>query len=201
MGGSMKVLSVGKSRTAPILLSAARDGEEAIGYRLSEGEYRSIGAPRAGDILPEEIAAKVSAYDARHRARSAAARILAFSENNRAMLIRKLRARGFTAVLAEQVADEMCERGYIREGDQLERAVLAAVKKLWGPRRIADALAAKGFAREEVLSCIDRLRAAGEIDFAESRRILIEKKLSAKASYTERRALLYRYGHTAADED
>ena len=197
----MKVLSVGKSRTAPILLHAAREGEEAVGYRLSEGEYRTLGAPAVGDILSEEIAERLVAYDARHRARSAAARILSFGENNRAMLIRKLRTRGFAAELAEAVADEMCERGYIREGDQLERAVLSAVKKLWGARRIADALAAKGFDRGEVTACIDRLEAAGEINFSESRRALIEKKLPADADYSARRALLYRYGHGSSFED
>lgn len=201
MGGSMKVLSVGKSHTAPILLTAVHDGEEPIGYRLSEGEYRAIGAPAVGDLLTEEIATAIRAYDAHHRARSAAARILAFSENNRAMLIRKLRSRGFDAALAKRVAEEMVERGYIREGDQLERTVLAAAKKLWGARRIADALAAKGFDRNEVISCIDRLVVTGEIDFAASRRALIEKKLPCDATYAERRALLYRYGHRSADED
>ena len=197
----MKVLSVGKSHTAPILLHAAREGEETVGYRLSEGEYRTLGAPAVGDILSEEAAERLAAYDARHRARSAAARILSFGENNRAMLIRKLRTRGFAAELAEAVADEMCERGYIREGDQLERAVLSAVKKLWGARRIADALAAKGFDRVEVTACIDRLEAAGEINFQESRRALIEKKLPADANCNERRALLYRYGHGSSFED
>ena len=197
----MKVLSVGKSRTAPILLHAARDGEEAVGYRLSEGEYRALGAPSVGDILTEEIAEQLVAYDARHRARSAAARILSFGDNNRAMLIRKLRTRGFDAALSEAVASEMCERGYIREGDQLERAVLGAVKKLWGARRIADALAAKGFDRGEVTACIDRLVAAGEIDFQESRRALIAKKLPPDADCNARRALLYRYGHGSSFED
>lgn len=197
----MKVLSVGKSRTAPVLLHAAKEGEDAVGYRLSEGEYRTLGSPAVGDTLPEEIADRMIGYDARHRARSAAARILSFGENNRAMLIRKLRARGFGPSLSEAVADEMCERGYIREGDQLERAVLAAAKKLWGARRIADALAAKGFDRGEALACIDRLTKAGEIDFAAIRRELIAKKLPQGADYAARRALLYRYGHGSSFED
>ncbi len=197
----MKVLSVGKSRTAPILLTAVRDGEEPIGYRLTEGEYCALGSPPVGAELAEEVTAQMSAYDARHRARSAAARILAFSENNRAMLIRKLRARGFDAALCESVCDEMVARGYIREGDQLERAVLAAAKKLWGARRIADALTAKGFARDAVLACIDRLAETGEIDFSENRRILLQKKLPQDATYAARRALLYRYGYGAGDGD
>ena len=196
----MKVLSVGKSRTAPVLLHAASAGEEAIGYRLTEGEYRALGAPSVGTELSEETVARLKAYDTRHRARSAAARILSFSENNRAMLIRKLRARGFSASVAEAVAAEMADRGYIREGDQLERAVLGAAKKLWGARRIADALAAKGFDRAEIVSCIDRLASAGEIDFRQSRRALIEKKLPRDASYADRRALLYRYGHSGVED-
>ena len=197
----MRVLSVGKSRTAPVLLHASRDGEEAVAYRLTEGEYRTVGSPVAGDVPDADTAARIEAYDARHRARSAAARILAFGENNRAMLIRKLRTRGFDAQLCEAVAEEMCERGYIREGDQLERAVLSAAKKLWGARRIADALTAKGFDRAAVFACIDRLAASGEIDFSKMRRDLIAKKLPPDAPYDKRRALLYRYGYGSGDRE
>ena len=195
----MRVLSVGKSRTAPVLLHAAREGEDAVAYRLSEGEYRAIGAPAVGDVLDEDTAVRLAAYDARHCARSAAARILAFGENNRVMLIRKLRARGFDAPLCETVATEMCARGYIREDDQLERAVLSAAKKLWGARRIADALTAKGFDRSAVFACIDRLSLSKEIDFSKLRRELLDKKLPPAAPYEKRRALLYRYGYGSAD--
>ena len=74
-------------------------------------------------------------------------------------------------------------------------------KSCGGARRIADALAAKGFDRAEALACIDRLRAAGEIDFAAIRRELIERKLPQDADYAARRALLYRYGHGSSFDD
>jgi SOS response regulatory protein OraA/RecX len=89
----------------------------------------------------------------------------------------------------------MVERGYIREADQLERAVLSAARKLWGPRRIVEALSARGFERAAVEECTARLSEAGEIDFAAQRARLLSEKLAPDAPRQKRLALLYRYGY------
>ncbi len=191
----MKILSVGSGRTAPVLLLVSEDGGEPRRIGITTAEYASLGAPTAGDEIPEETAARLCRMDEAHRAVRAAARILEFGDNNTAQLLRKLRARGFSVEAAERAVGRMVERGYIREGDQLERAVLASVRKLWGPRRIAEALAARGFDRAEVRACIVRLSETGEIDFAESRARLLAEKTTPDTPPEKRKALLYRFGY------
>ena len=191
----MRILSVRKGRTVPVLLFAVSEGqEEPQKYGISEEEYRALGSPAAGTPLTEEEAEALLSYDERHRARSAALRLLEFSDNNPRQLIRKLMARGFSRETAERATAEMVERGYIREGDQLRRAVLAAARKLWGPRRIAAALASRGFDKQEVEKEVEALITEGELDFSASRRRLLEKEGKDKDPQ-KLRAMLYRYGY------
>ena len=200
MGAPLRVLAIAHTKAAPVLLTAETAEGEPARYPLTEAEYRALGEPRVGDTLTDESAERLCGYATRHRARAAAFRILAFGDNNCAALTRKLRARGYSAALTLEVVEEMVARGYIREGDQLERAVRAAAGKLWGRHRILAALTAKGYGRTEVEACIDRLVEAGELDFAETRRRLIEKKMKGGEDPAALRALLYRYGHTGTDE-
>ncbi len=195
------VLSVGSRRTAPLLLTVGYEGErEPRCYGITEREYLALGSPAVGDTLTEEEAERLAALDERHRARAAAARILAAGDNSALTLTQKLRVRGFSTALSEATAHEMTERGYIRESDQLERAVTLSVnKKLWGRSRIVAALGAKGYVREDIEAALDRLLALGEIDFREARRRLLEKYPTDDP--IKRRATLYRYGHgTEKDE-
>ena len=191
----MRILSVGAGRTAPVLLLVLEGEGKPLRLGITEREYASLGSPPAGTELSEETAARLLLLDGQHRAVRAAARILEFGDNNRATLLRKLRARGHSSEAAEYAVRSMVERGYIREGDQLERAVLAAARKLWGPRRIADALAARGFDRAEVRACIERLRESSELDFEAQRRRLLAERTGPDTPPEKRKALLYRYGY------
>ena len=142
----LTVLSVGKSRVSPVLLTVAPSEGEPQKYGISEGEYLALGSPRPGDTLEGEREERLIALDEGHRARRAAANLLAFGDNNTASLMRKLKTRGFSHEAAEAATAAMVGRGYINEQAQLDRAVaLAANRKLWGARRIADALTAKGY--------------------------------------------------------
>ena len=191
----MKILSVEADRTAPVLLLVSENGGEPRRIGITAAEYTHLGSPPAGCELPEETAALLLTMDEGHRAVRAAARILEFGDNNRATLRRKLRARGFSPEAAERAVGRMVERGYLREGDQLERAVLAAARKRWGPRRIAEALAARGFDRAEVKAAITRLSEAGEIDFTEGKRQLLAERATPDMPPEKKKALLYRFGY------
>ena len=190
----MKIISVRSAKRDAVLLTLEGEcGAEPLKLGVSEAEYISLGAPVKGETLDGERLEAALAMDARHRARSAAFRILSFGDNNRRALVRKLRARGIDPALCASVAEEMVALGYIREDDLLRREVLASAKKLWGPRRIADALAAKGYPREEVCACIEALVEAGELDFAAIRHALVEKRGAGRDAMAMR-AMLYRYG-------
>lgn len=196
----LTVLSVGKSRVSPVLLTVAPSEGEPQKYGISEGEYLALGSPRPGDTLEGEREERLIALDEGHRARRAAANLLAFGDNNTASLMRKLKTRGFSHEAAEAATAAMVGRGYINEQAQLDRAVaLAANRKLWGARRIADALTAKGYRRADVTAAIERAVACGEIDFAEVRLRLLEAKAGG-ATPMQKRAILYRYGHMAGEE-
>ena len=198
----MTVLSVGKSRVAPVLLTVAPEEGEPQKYGISEGEYLALGSPRVGDVLDDVCAERLRALDEGHRARRAAANLLAFGDNNAAGLLRKLRMRGFSAEAAEAATAAMIGRGYINETTQLDRAVaLAANRKLWGARRIVEALAAKGYRREDVEAAIARAEENGDVDFAEVRRRFLAAKATAGDTPMKVKARLYRYGHSVAEDE
>ena len=190
----LTVRSVGKSKTAPVLLTAETPEGEVVRYGITEGDYLALGRPAVGDVLEGETEERLLAMHETHGALLAAVRILSFADNNAEGLRRKLIARGYSSGAAEYAVSEVIRRGYLREGDILERAILAAAKKLWGPRRIVEALAAKGYRRAEIQSTLSRLREEGEIDFEASRRRLLEGRLRDEPP-EKKRAFLYRYGY------
>ena len=190
----LTILSVGKTKTVPVLLSAVTETGETVKRGITEGEYTALGRPAVGDILDGEREACLDTMDEAHRAYSAAVRILSFADNTAAALLHKLRARGFSAAAAEGAVAAVIRRGYLREEALLERAVLAAARKLWGPRRITEALSAKGFCRADVEAVLLRLEESGEIDFRESRRRLLDGRLRDEPR-EKQRAFLYRYGY------
>ncbi len=189
----LTLLAVGKTKTVPVLITAVTDAGDTAKYGITEGEYAALGRPAVGDVLDGEREECLLSMDEAHRAYSAAVRILSFADNTAAALCRKLRARGFSTAAAEGAVAVAIRRGYLREDDLLERSVLAAARKLWGPRRITEALAAKGFSRSDVEEVLGRLTEAGEIDFAASRRRLLEGRLHGEPP-EKKKAFLYRYG-------
>ena len=190
----LTLLAVGKTKTVPVLITAVAEEGEPKKYAITESEYRALGCPAVGDTLNGEDEVRLLSMDEAHRAYTAAVRILSFGDNNAATLCRKLRARGFSATAAEGAVALAIRRGYLREDDILERSVLAAARKLWGPRRITEALVAKGYRRGEVEDTLRRLADAGEIDFRASRRRLLEDRLRDEPP-EKKRAFLYRYGY------
>ena len=190
----LTILAVSKTKTVPVLITAVTEGGDERKYGITEEEYTALGRPPVGDALTDGKEASLLMMDEAHRARAAAVRILAFGDNNSTTLARKLRARGFSATAAEGAVAAVIRRGYLREDDLLERAVLAAAKKLWGPRRIGESLAAKGYRRSEIEETVRRLLATGEIDFKESRRRLLDGRLKGEPP-EKQRAFLYRYGY------
>lgn len=190
----MTILSVSAEGVGRVRLLVASGDDDEQRLTVTREEYRALGEPGVGAVLDEGAAITLLAQDEWHRACGAAERILAFGDNSRRRLAEKLTLRGFGHELSLRVCREMQRRGYLREEAQLERAVLLAAEKLWGPRRILASLSGKGYGREEIKRTVERLSERGEIDFTRSRRLLLAR-LPEGAEKEKKLALLYRFGY------
>lgn len=189
-----RVVSVGSSEKAPILLTLLGEEGKRETYPLTRSDYEKLGSPAEGEELDDEREKILEALHEEHRAVSAALRILSFGDNNRRSLQKKLLLRGFSAGAAEAAVERMTARGYIRETEQAERmAARLAGEKYYGPRRVLAELCAHGFERETAEAALSALRARGDVDFARSRELLLQKKAPPDAAHAK--ALLYRYGY------
>ena len=178
-----------------LLLGISEEGESAR-YTVNLSAFAEIGSPSVGDFLDEEQMSVVIYTDELLRAKKKALNILAYADNNKKSLYSKLVRAGFSRDISSAVCDEMIERGYINERDQLLRLVEAeANRKLRGPGRILPALAAKGYSSSEIRSVMAELCDKGEIDFSKNARILLEKKMSSDANEDEMKRILYNNGY------
>ena len=64
-----------------------------------------------------------------------------------------------------------------------------------GPLKIIPKLVAKGYSKSDVTRIISELEYEGEIDFEESKRLLLESKLKFTDDETEKKKLLYKNGY------
>ncbi len=126
--------------------------------------------------------------------------LLGYAANSERNLVSKLVRRGISPDHARRAARILTERGFIDDRENALAEAEKCVKKLWGPRRILQELAAKGY-RGEVL---DEARAYLEdVDFFASLSALIEKKYRGVLSDEEKEreravAALVRYGYTVS---
>lgn len=174
------------------------DGQNPLHRRMkmSRASYESIGSPVRGEQLSEEALAALEREGRRYDALLRALRLLGTADNNRASMRRKLRERDVDRETADWATEYLVDRGLIREEEQIRRAVVQyAGHRLWGPRRIYAALRAKGYESDAIRRQIREAEEAGEIDFAESRRHLIERVRTPDMTSDKLRAVLYRYGY------
>ena len=81
--------------------------------------------------------------------RAQAIRLLARREYARSELLQKLLAKGATPDVANLVLDELSAQGYLSDA-RYARVTVAQKSRAFGRRRIAQALTAKGVAREAI---------------------------------------------------
>ena len=171
-------------------------GEEKTKYTVNEGTYRKIGAPLSGETIDGDSLDTLSKADGERRALIKALSILAYADNSERRLFSKLISHGFSREISEATVAECVRLGYINEEGQLNRYILKYCEELLGPKKILAKLASRGYSPSQISRAIKALEVRGEIDFTQSRRALLEKKLPPDASYEERRKLLFKYGYT-----
>ena len=179
-----------------IILGITSLGEDRP-YSLSESVYYSLGSPSRGDLLSSEDMEAIKKEDEGYRALKSALSILSYADNSRRSLCLKLLRKGYSKDTARSAVEECVRLGYIREDEQLKRAVVReANTSLYGRRRIIDKLLSHGYSLGVINEVIDGLVSSGEIDFEENFKALCEKKLSGEQMTKENiHALRYKYGY------
>ena len=90
--------------------------------------------------------------------------LLGYSKSTKRAMKQKLTRKGYPADIAEEAAEFLALRGYIREYDDAEiYAENLANRKFYGKNRIKKELFAKGFESDAISSALDTL----DVDFAE----------------------------------
>ncbi len=204
-----------------VALEARRGGDEAeLTVKITAGESReetqklAVGTKMLFEIgnigvgvLPYELTQEqfdTLEYDAElWKAVKKGIDLLAYSDNTKFTLTKKLRERSFDKYIAEDAAEYLADAGYIDEKRMLERAVeqLANVK-LYGKSRIKSELFKKGISREVLSEYLDEC--FDKVDFEENLIRLLEKKcdLSAMDDRKYRESLyaaMYRCGYSVSD--
>ncbi len=179
-----------------IILGISSSGEDCP-YSLSESVYYSLGSPSRGDVLSSEDVEAIKIEDEGYRALKSALSILSYADNSRRSLYLKLLRKGYSKDMARSAVEECVRLGYIREDEQLRRAIIReANTSLYGRRRITDKLLSHGYSLRAINEVLDGLVGSGEIDFEENFMALCEKKLSGEQINKENiHALRYKYGY------
>lgn len=186
---------VREAKDGRLLSLGIAEGEECSRYTVNCEIFAAIGSPSVGDVLSEHQLSEIFGCDEIYRARKKALSILAYADNNRRSLMRKLRHAGFGYDVCLSVCEEMVNHGYIRESEQLRRLILTEANgKLRGPSRIMASLVAKGYSSTLVRDEMTLLVESGEVDFKRNARLLVEKKLP-DADMEEKKKLLYKNGY------
>ena len=182
-----------KGYTVVGLLDA--DGERSA-LTVEDATYMNIGSPAVGDLISEDTEGALYESDERYRATLSALRMLAYGDNSKKNLTRKLVMKGISPSAAEEATRAMDERGYINEDSQIEKLVIREANcSLSGPRKIRAKLSAKGYSPRRISEIIDALVASGKIDFKRSGDALVAKKLTRDATNDEIKQLLYKNGY------
>lgn len=167
---------------------------------VSEEQYARFDI-KEGDRIDDAHFLKIREEMIFDNARRQAFTILSYGENNRKSLIQKLRAKGFSPDVCENIADYMEHRGYIDEKKQIGLLCDTYLRKKFGKLKIKSELIAKGYKREDVEAYVSRN--LSEVNFADNCAYIIENKYCPLPRESQEIAkmmgALMKYGYTIGD--
>ena len=196
----------GEEAELTVLISAGEGREEKVKLSVASKMLFEIGNIGFGSVpypLTREQYDTLE-YDAKlWEAVKKGLDLLAYSDNTRLNLIKKLRSRGFDKYISEDAAEYICGLGYIDEKGMLEReADRLATSKLYGKGRIKNELYGKGFSREVIDEYLSDI--LYDIDFEE----ILLKAVKRKCDFSRLEdpkyrqsfyGAMYRMGHSPSD--
>ena len=171
-------------------------GEEKQRYNISSSLYLSLGLSR-GDEVDKETEELICGDNEAYMCMRSALSYLAYADNNKKNLYIKLVRRGYSRDMAKVAIEECVRLGYIKEDEQIKRAIKREADKLFGRAYIFKKLVGKGYSISMVNSAFDELIQDGEIDFAANLQTLIYKNNATSGE--ERKKLMHKYGYLTRD--
>ncbi len=164
--------------TVEIVSLAARGDEEiAVTFAIRNGEHEQketfvVPLAMVADLRLSVGACDTDCYDAVSRGAEIGAAVkrglylLGYGSCSERALLRKLVSKGVAKEIAVQAVEEIGRRGYLNEDADALREAEKGVAKLWGQRRIAAALASKGYSHEAIQHALYALEDRG-VEYAE----------------------------------
>ncbi len=179
------------------------EGERQIqreSFVISARQYLVL-CPQKGESNPQiydAISHAANVFSAVKRGMA----MLGYGACSQNALLLKLRGKGFEREVAEDAVAQLVSQGLLNANADACREAEKQAAKLWGKKRIAAELYAKGYSAESVGAAMSALADSG-VDYIQACRTLIEKKYGElPTESTARRkaiAALVRYGYTAQE--
>jgi regulatory protein len=143
-------------------------------YRGGEHNFNDAAAPdNAGKPI------NTTDYLDLHHARQKAYRLLSLRAHSAHEIEKKLRDKGFSAVVIKEALEKLHDLKYLDDASfACQRALNLAVNKLWGNRKIIASLQEKGIAAHLIGKAIEEVRR--EIPEGEAVTLFIKKKIAGK---------------------
>ncbi len=167
---------------------------------VSEEQYARFDI-KEGDTIDDKHFLKIREEMIFDNARRHAFSILSYGENNKRSLIQKLRQKGYSLEVCENIALYMEHRGYIDEKKQIGLLCDTYLRKKFGKLKIKSELIQKGYNREDVEEYVSKHLA--DVNFAENCAYIIENKYfplpKDPKELAKMMGALMKYGYTISD--
>ena len=167
---------------------------------MSEEQYARFDI-KEGDTIDDDYFLKIREEMIFDNARRHAFAILSYGENNKRSLIQKLRQKGYSLEVCENIALYMEHRGYIDEKKQIGLLCDTYLRKKFGKLKIKSELIQKGYDREDVEEYVSKH--LSDVNFAENCAYIIENKYfplpKDPKELAKMMGALMKYGYTISD--
>ena len=189
----IKIVYIKETKEKGILSLGVSEGEEISRFTLDASFVAESGLA-VGEIDDQDLIG-IKSRDLYIKGKRKALSLLAFSDNSKKTLMVKLLRFGLDRAMAESIVSEMCDLGYINEDAQLFRMIeRLANGQLIGPKKILARLVSKGYSPSDIKRAMREMTDSGEIDFAENKRLLLEKYSVEDGDTELENKILYKSG-------
>lgn len=196
---SVSALSEGAEMLITLSIEDGNGRREKRKLLIFTESYLELGLKK-GDTVDEDTFDRLEELSRRCVAIRKGSDLLSYSASSKVRLAQRLRGKGIDPENARAAANRLEEMGLINEELDVERAVQACLKKLWGKKRIYRELSAKGYEHDIIAR---ELETIDEDTLVDNCVTLLQKKHKTFPKDPEVRkkivASLVRYGYSFSE--